>query len=590
VLALNRFITVFGARRRTVAGAIHRPARRRAPRRRIERVRKLLPALCGIGIAAVVGWLVAGGSLPSAETFSVPFAPAAADRSAGGVRLHVESTPSDAAVRIDRTPRGKTPLDIWLAPGQHALGLQHPDALDDDLPIDIPDSGANVDVGLWRRRPDVLPVRPVYPGAVLVDARFLDDGQIVLLVDSPGRTGEAGSNRELWRLDLTTTRLTRVGLPLQSGPASTIVLAPSGVWAAYVVPGTTSDVSASLWPKSGTLARSEAEVRPDSVWVAPVVGPQPPRHIFDLPPMRAGAAGDPERIVDLVWTPDGSRLVAITRQTGPSTGARIFLVNAFAANAADADSQPTANQPVADQLVLLPAEVLPGSTVPDPTGRWLALVARAATAPGGNSILCVLELQPGGTFRDVADLGSTGTGPLAPVAWPLDAGSTGANRLVFVGPATVAASSGGGLFGIFGTLGAARTAAPPSGLFMADLRASRLEDAQPRRLGTAINNFALGWRSQTTLYSFAREDDGTLALHSVDPTSGAVHDLAVRLPAGTAQGVGGLSVRWDARHGNTLLLAHKADGGSSGLAPSGGPLQGWLVSFVSAKPQPVLVP
>jgi hypothetical protein len=585
VLAFNRFIPVFGARHRTLAGARRRPARRHAAPRHFERVRTLLLALGGISVAAVVGWLLAGGSLPSVEIFSGPFELVSADGSAGGAPLHLDSTPSDAAVRIDGIPRGKTPLDIGLAPGQHTLNLKHPDALDDDLPVDIPDSGANVGVGLWTRRPDVLPVRPVYPGAALVDARFGNDGQVALLVESPGQPGAAGSNRTLWRLDPTTTRLTRVGLPLESGPASTIVLAPSGEWAAYVVPGTTSSQSASLWPQSGTLAGSAAEARSDSVWVAPVDGPRPPRRIFDLPPASAGAAGGSERIVDLVWTPDGSRLVAITRQAGRSTGARVFLANAPVADAADGDSKPAA-----DQLVLLPAEVLPGSAVPDPTGRWLALVTHAATAPGGDNNLlnlCVLELQPGGTFRDVADLGSTATGPLAPVAWPPVAISTGANRLVFVGPAPVTASSGGGPFGILGPL---QPTAPPSGLFMADLQASRLGDAQPRRLGTAINNYALGWRSQTTLYSFAREDDGTLALHSVDPTSGAVHDLGVHLPAGTAQGARRLSVRWDARHGNALLLAHAADSGSSGLSPSSGPLQAWLVSFVSAKPQPVLAP
>src|SRR5262249_47982851 len=149
----------------------------------------------------------------------------------------------------------------------------------------------------------------------------------------------------------------------------------------------------------------------------------------------------------------------------------------------------------------------------------------------------------GGTFRDVADLGSGAAGhpATAPVAWPPEGGRR-ADRLTFVGPAPAASSTNGGLFGIFGLL---RPASPPSGLFLADLDAAGLADAQPRRLGTAINNFGLAWRFPTTVYAFAREDDGTLALHSIDPTSGAVHDLGVRLPAGIAQGTTGLSARWD---------------------------------------------
>ena len=119
---------------------------------------------------------------------------------------------------------------------------------------------------------------------------------------------------------------------------------------------------------------------------------------------------------------------------------------------------------------------------------------------------------------------------------------------------------------------------------MANLEASGLQDAQPRRLGPAINTFGPVWRSKSALLGFARQDDGTLALRSIDPTSGAVRDLGVRLPPGTAQGAAGLSARWDTRHGNALLLAHPSTGGTLGASASGGPLQAWLVSFVSPRP------
>jgi len=578
VLALDRFIPFRGARRRVLARASTRPARHRRPlTRRVERVRTLLPALCGIGIAAVAGWLLAGGRLPSAIALVGQLEPAAVETFAGGAPVHLDSTPSGASVRIDGTSRGKTPLDIWLSPGQHSLTLQHPDALDDDQPLQVADSGASVDIVLWRRRPEVLPLRPVYPGATLVDARFLDDGQVALLVDTPARSGATGTNRELWRLDPATTQLTRVSLP-GNGPTSAVVLAPDDEQVAYVTPGSASNLSASLWPVNGnTPARPQNETHAEAVWLAPLDGSQPPRRIFELPSASGpGAANDLERIVDLVWTPDGSQLVTITRQAGTPARSRVFVVNVTAT--ADSDSPSDA----AHELVLLPAEIVPGSAVPDQSGRWLALVAHAASAPAGHDMLnlCILELQSGGAFRDLADLGTAAT-PLsaAPFAW-LPATDSTPDRLVFVGPAPTAASGGGGLFGISGIFSALRASTPPSGLFMASLEASGLQDAQPRRLGTAINTFGPVWRSESALLGFARQDDGTLALRSIDATSGGVNDLGVRLPAGTAQGTG-LSGRWDTRHGNALLLSRPSAGGTIGASASGGPLQAWLVSFVS---------
>src|SRR5947209_20548197 len=81
--------------------------------------------------------------------------------------------------------------------------------------------------------------------------------------------------------------------------------------------------------------------------------------------------GGPEHIVDLVWTPDGSRLVAITRQTGSPARARVVVLNVPAPEVSD-------DQPAPSELVLLPAAVQPGSAMPDPGGRWLALVTVAA--------------------------------------------------------------------------------------------------------------------------------------------------------------------------------------------------------------------
>ena len=79
--------------------------------------------------------------------------------------------------------------------------------------------------------------------------------------------------------------------------------------------------------------------------------------MFELPSLSAPSleTGSAEHIVDILWTPDGARLVVITRQPGPPLRARMFLLNV--ADGPDMSS---------DALVLLPAEVLPGLPVFDP--------------------------------------------------------------------------------------------------------------------------------------------------------------------------------------------------------------------------------
>jgi hypothetical protein len=536
-------------------------------------MRVVLLALCVIGAAATAGWTLAGGDLQSMPTL---MRETGATESPRGAAVHVNSWPAGAQVHIDGNSFGQTPLDIRLSPGPHTLNLQHPLAIDDESIIQVADTGTSVDRALWQRKPDVVPLRPVYPGASLLDARFLDDGQITLLVGLPSNTEAPDTSRALWRLDPATGRLSRLEIPGTNVYATTIVLAPSGDQVAYVEPSSSPPTTVSGW---STIANtSPRESVPESVWVAAIDGSTRPRRILELPSV-SGPTSNPEHVVDLAWTQDGSRLVAITRQTGPPVRARLLLFDV-------ASAVNTNIEPGATELVTLPAEVVPESAVPDASGDSISLISRAAAAPGGSSVLslCVLELRPGGTFRDIADLGIAAPPVAAPVAWPPDTTTGTPNRLVFVAPAPPVASASSGMFGIVGAL---RPSAPPSGLFAADLKGSPLADAQPQRLGTAINNFGLVWGNQSTLYGFARQDDGTLALHSLDPASGAVRDLGARLPAGTAQGTTGLAARWDIRHGNALLLAHAP--GVTGTASTGGwPLQAWLVSFTTPSQRPGL--
>jgi hypothetical protein len=102
-----------------------------------------------------------------------------------------------------------------------------------------------------------------------------------------------------------------------------MALEADGQRVAYVTQGTSSDMTASLWFTSGRPSAPHQVSKPEAVWVAPVDGAGPPQRVFELPPASGPvASGDPERIVELVWTPDGARLVAITRQAGPPARAR----------------------------------------------------------------------------------------------------------------------------------------------------------------------------------------------------------------------------------------------------------------------------
>jgi PEGA domain len=155
----------------------------------LKRVRTVLLVAGGVGVAGIAGWLLAGGSLAPAEMLRSQLTSGTDQTSSGTAPVHLDSTPSRAQVSIDGARAGWTPLDVRLSPGQHVLGLQHPDALDHEQMLAIPESGATVSVELWRRRPDVVPLRPVYPGASLADARFLDDGQVALRVSLPAQSG-----------------------------------------------------------------------------------------------------------------------------------------------------------------------------------------------------------------------------------------------------------------------------------------------------------------------------------------------------------------------------------------------------------------
>jgi len=550
------------------------PRRNRRITDRIIRFGAPLVAIGGIvGIAAAV-WILAGGD-PS-SVLPLPARPAAAIVDpAGGVPVHLDSVPSGADGLVDGVRRGQTPLVASLVPGQHTYTLRHPDALEVTQTFDVPDTGASAVVRLWRYRPSVLPLGSVYPGAILADARFLADGRVALIISLP--IGAAGLNErtpmhEVWLLDPSTGRLSHAALAGVDVRPTVVALAPDGKQVAYVTAGASQ--STSLWPGNGTgPLPSRQDGRSDTVWIAPLDGRSAPRPVLKSDtPVTQGFGRDPEHIVDLVWTPDGTRLVAVSRQGGTPTRTRLFLVQVGPDDESGAEVQAT-------QLVVLPAEVAPGAAVPDPSGQWLALMAHAAAAAGGRDVvmLCTVELRPGGTFRELADLGSAQRAPTtAAIAWAPAGRTQSAGRLAFVAPAPADASSGGGLFDLFSAF---RASSPPSGLFVADLQATGLEVSQPRRLGTMTNVVAPVWRSDNELFGFIRQD-GALGLRLMDPATATVRDAGIRLQPGVGQG-SGLAAHWDAENGRVLLLSRRS---SSAIVSGSGPLEAWLVSFATTPP------
>src|SRR5262249_24327492 len=131
---------------------------------------------------------------------------------------------------------------------------------------------------------------------------------------------------------------------------------------------------------------------------------------------------------------------------------------------------PGGGGPEATDLMIVAAEVLPNSASTDPSGQWLAFLARATATSNASSAvtLWVVELRQGGSFRDIAGIGSVQRLPtVAPLAWaPADLAHPSA-RLAYVAP--VPASAAGSNVSPLDVFSALRPAAPPSGLFVIDM-------------------------------------------------------------------------------------------------------------------------
>ena len=262
-----------------------------------------------------------------------------------------------------------------------------------------------------------------------------------------GRSGlnEPTPTHEVWLLDPSTGRLAQVTLAGVDLRAAVVALAPDGREVAYVTAGASRRRASGRQPEVDLWLYRKTTC-PETVWIAPLDGSSAPRPMLELDaPVTRGFGADAEHIVDLVWTPDGTRLVAVSRQGGLPRARGCSWCRLDQRRLWRRGSRPPSSW-------CCPADIAPGATVPDPSGQWLVLMAHAAVAAGGRDVLmlCTVELRPGGTFREIADLGSAQRAPTtAAIAWAPNGPSQSAGGLALVAPVPADTSSGSGLFDLF---------------------------------------------------------------------------------------------------------------------------------------------
>jgi hypothetical protein len=114
----------------------------------------------GLLLVGAAGWLASSAGVGAPAPAPTP--PTAL--------LAVASTPAGAAVLVDEQPYGTTPMSLNVAPGYHVLVVQGLDGIPETRELDITETGASLDVKLWRARPVIKYLQPALPGATLVQA------------------------------------------------------------------------------------------------------------------------------------------------------------------------------------------------------------------------------------------------------------------------------------------------------------------------------------------------------------------------------------------------------------------------------------
>ncbi len=293
----------------------------------------------------------------------------------------VASSPAGAQVLLDGVMVGKTPAELWVAPGKRRLELRASGRIALAREFDAaPRSRLSFDERLWRSTAQLVSVGAPLPGTTIRRVDLLRDGHLALVVSEPS------GMRQAW-VTMPAGRVQRLGEEL---PASSVVsVSPTGRRLAYLGGGDADGPG--LWGGGGYT----------QVWVAEA-GHAPVR-LAQVP------KGAPERFIDLSWS---------------SRDARVLAVSRVGEEGLDAAHTRLLSLPVgggsARELARLPAEIVPDSYVWSPDGSGVAFLV---SGEQGTS-LCVVRVD-GSLFKYLGDPGagiSSGLEELLvpPLSWSAD--------------------------------------------------------------------------------------------------------------------------------------------------------------------------
>jgi len=336
---------------------------------------------------------LAGAALLVAGRYTITFWQERHDVAAGNTYLLIAGVPDGTDVIVDGHVRGHTPASVRVPSGDHRVELRHRGYLPATHSLHISAGQTlTLDEHLWRQRPDVLRLQPVFPGATITDVTFLHDGQLVLTVTIPSET-----DRQFWLVDGTggTRRLDPPDLH------GAVALSTDGMRLAVLALDTTP---------FNTPERATGPSH--TVWTVDTDGKHA-RQMFALPSSTSG-----EHMSDASWSPNGRRLLAISTLplSSGTTQSRLVVL----------DLPAMAGPTQAQNLITIPSDIVIGSARWSPDGAWVALMTHTDRV---TSLVLVNTIS--GAFRYLADLGTRDAVslPFTPVDWTPDS-----QRLVYAAP------------------------------------------------------------------------------------------------------------------------------------------------------------
>ena len=294
---------------------------------------------------------------------------------ANAAHLNVASVPAGAHITVDGKDAGWTPALVAVPPGSRTIRLQRAGYGDAAYQLSqTSGSTAELQAKMWRSTPDLVPLRPALPGTKITNAQVLASGQIAITVAFPSGL------KQVWLVDGEGRA--------QRGAGS----------AAYSVASLSADGSQLAYAKASAQSGGLG-VHADEVWGAGATSDELGRRLFALPSDASG-----QEVVDLAWTPDGSRLV-LSHSTGSTAGSRTTLLLLDVTSGTKRD------------LTQLPSRVVSGSYSWSPDGGAVAFL----TQTDDGLSLCLLDLADGRVqyLTDVAGQ-STDALPFAPISWSPD--------------------------------------------------------------------------------------------------------------------------------------------------------------------------